>query len=157
TLPVDPARMPSGTTPGDLEVFFFNEGSGKWTQLPKVVSQADRIVAETTHFTDFIASTVKSPEHPDAQQFNPNSMKAGKAGEPGAGIALIEAPQVNSRGSANLTYPIETPPGRNGIGPNLVLSYDSDRVHSNGWLGVGWDLRMPSIEIDSRFGVPKYD
>ena len=84
-------------------------------------------------------------------------MKNVKVGEPGAGIALIEPPQANSRGTASLSYPIETPPGRNGVGPNLGLTYDSDRVNSNGWLGVGWDLRMSSIEIDTRFGVPKYD
>ena len=54
--------------------------------------RADRIVAQTTHFTDFIASTVKTPDHPDAQQFNPNTMKDVKVGEPGAGITLIEPP-----------------------------------------------------------------
>jgi len=78
-------------------------------------------------------------------------------GEPGAGITTIEPPEPNARGTASLHYPIETPPGRNGIGPKLALTYDSDRVNSNGWLGVGWDLRMSSIEVDTRFGAPRYD
>ncbi len=158
TLPIDGARLPQGMTSGDVAAFFFNEANGKWTELPKVLSRADRVVGETTHFTDFIASTVKMPEHPDAQQFNPNTMKGVKVGEPGAGVTLIEPPQVNSRGSASLSYPIETPPARNGIGPSLALTYDSERVNSNGWVGVGWNLSgLSVIEIDSRFGVPNYD
>src|SRR5262249_3529891 len=39
----------------------------------------------------------------------------------------------------------------------LALTYDSDRVNTNGWLGLGWNLAMSSIEIDTRFGAPKYD
>src|SRR5262249_27243887 len=64
---------------------------------------------------------------------------------------------ANSNGSARLSYPIETPPSRGGIGPQLALTYDSNAVNANGWLGVGWDMRLSSIEIDTRFGVPKYD
>jgi RHS repeat-associated protein len=157
TLPVDASRMPQGMTNGDVVTFYYDEASGKWRQLPKVSGRDDRTVGQTTHFTDFIAATVKTPDHPDAQQFNPNTMKNVKVGEPAAGITLIEPPQANSSGSASLNYPIETPPGRNGIGPSLALTYNSDRVNSNGWLGVGWDLRLSSIEIDTRFGVPKYD
>src|SRR5262249_13232921 len=154
---IDATRIPAGMTSGDVVAFFFDEASGKWTQLEKLSGRADHVVARTTHFTDFIASTIRTPDHPDAQQFNPNTMKGVKAGEPGAGITLIQPPEANSRGSATLSYPIETPPGRNGVGPKLALTYDSDRATANGWLGVGWDLRMSSIEIDTRWGVPKYD
>jgi RHS repeat-associated protein len=157
TLPIDAARMPPGMNEMDVVAFFYDEATSEWTQLPKVLGRPDRVIAETTHFTDFIASTIKTPEHPDMQQFNPNTMKGVKVGEPGAGITMIEPPQASSSGSARLSYPIETPPARNGIGPKLALSYDSDRVNGNGWLGIGWDLRMSSIDIDTRFGVPKYD
>jgi RHS repeat-associated protein len=157
TLPIDAARMPAGMNEADVVAFFFDEASAKWTELPKVLGRPDRVVAETTHFTDFIASTIKMPDHPDGQKFDPNTMKGVKVGEPGAGITLIQPPEANSSGSARLSYPIETPPGRNGIGPTLALKYDSDHVNTNGWLGLGWDLRMSSIEIDTRFGVPKYD
>jgi RHS repeat-associated protein len=157
TLPIDSARMPPGMTHGDVVGFFFDEASSKWTELPKVSGRADRVVALTTHFTDFIASTVRTPDHPDMQQFNPNTMKGVKAGEPGAGIAMIQPPEANASGSTRLSYPIETPPPRAGIGPSLALTYDSERTSSNSWLGVGWDLRLSSIDIDTRFGVPKYD
>jgi len=157
TLPVDPERRPEGMGSSDVVAFFYDEVKGRWTDLPKVLGRPDHVVAETTHFTDFIAATLKMPDHPDAQQFNPNSMKNVKVGEPGAGITTIEPPQMNPSGSARLSYPIETPPARDGIGPNLALTYDSDGVNSNGWLGVGWNMRMSSIEIDTRFGVPHYN
>jgi RHS repeat-associated protein len=157
TLPVDASRMPEGMSSADVVAFFYDEAKSKWTDLPKVLGRPNYVVAESTHFTNFIAATLKMPDHPDAQQFNPNTMKNVKVGEPGAGITLIEPPQMNSDGSARLSYPIETPPARNGIGPTLALTYDSDRVNTNGWLGVGWDVRMSSIEIDTRFGVPRYD
>src|SRR5262249_35858143 len=72
TLPVDAARLPAGMTSGDVVALFFDEANGKWTQLPKFFGNADRVVAKTTHFTDFIASTIRMPDHPDMQQFNPN-------------------------------------------------------------------------------------
>ena len=33
-----------------------------------------------------------------------------------------EVPEANSGGSARLSYPIETPPGRNGVEPKLALN-----------------------------------
>src|SRR5262249_23564498 len=35
------------------------------------------------------------------------------------------------------------------------IQYDSAR--GNGWLGMGWDVAISSIEIDTRWGVPRYD
>jgi RHS repeat-associated protein len=157
TLPIDSGRFSPGMNAADVLGFFFDETSSKWTQLPRVSGHSDHLVAETPHFTDFIAATVRTPDHPDAQQFNPNTMKNVKVGEPGAGITMIQPPEANANGSARLSYPIETPPARNGIGPQLALTYDSDRANSNGWLGLGWDISLQCIEIDTRFGVPKYD
>jgi hypothetical protein len=39
-------------------------------------------------------------------------------------------------GAASAAVPIEVPPGRNGIAPNLALTYNSNA--GNGWIGVGW-------------------
>lgn len=71
------------------------------------------------------------------------------------GITFIEPPQANNRGSVALNYPLSLPPGRQGIEPELAITYDSDNASS--WLGLGWALDIPSISIDTRWGVPKYD
>jgi hypothetical protein len=52
-------------------------------------------------------------------------------------------------------FPLWVPPGRAGATPHLAVEYDSDGA--NGWLGVGWRLSVSKIEVDTRFGVPRYD
>ena len=54
-------------------------------------------------------------------------------------------------GRASYNIPIEVPPGRGGIAPNLALRYGSSQ--RNGWLGVGWDLNMGYIQRSSNRGV----
>src|SRR6185369_5182932 len=111
--------------------------------------------AETTHFTDFMAATIVMPEHPGLQSINPTSLKSIALADPKAGVQMIEPPQANSQGTANLELPIVVPPGRLGMQPSLKITYDSSA--GNGWLGVGWNLSISSIEIDTRFGVPTYN
>ena len=54
-------------------------------------------------------------------------------------------------GAATLSIPIEVPPGRNGIEPNLALTYNSYK--GNGWIGVGWDIDVGSIQRSTKRGV----
>lgn len=86
---------------------------------------------------------------------DPNQLRAVTSASPASGIELIEPPQANSRGEAALTYPLTLPQGRNGMEPQLSVDYNSS--HGNGWLGVGWDLALPAVTIDTRWGVPRYD
>jgi Salmonella virulence plasmid 65kDa B protein len=98
---------------------------------------------------------VNVPNHQQVEGYTPTTISGLKAADPGAKVNLIEPPQVNSTGAAKLSYPIELPPGRNGHQPSLAIGYDSSR--GNGWLGTGWGLDVPSIDIDTRWGVPRYD
>ncbi|MFH2138614.1 MAG: RHS repeat-associated core domain-containing protein [Candidatus Omnitrophota bacterium] len=59
------------------------------------------------------------------------------------------------RGNASYSVPIEVPPGRQGIAPQLNLSYSSQPA--SGWCGVGWDLSLGSITRSLKNGLPKYD
>jgi len=54
-------------------------------------------------------------------------------------------------GSATYKIPIEVPPGRLGMAPNIELSYNS--YQRNGWLGVGWSLDMGSIRRNTKAGL----
>lgn len=78
-----------------------------------------------------------------------------QSADPFEGVDLIAAPVAGNQGSAQLSYELRLPPGRNGMAPELALTYDSDA--GNGWLGLGWSIHISSIEIDTRFGVPRYD
>lgn len=75
--------------------------------------------------------------------------------DPAAGVVLIEAPEGNAEGSAKLRYLLQLPTGRQGMAPDVALEYDSKA--GNGWCGLGWNLATPTIEVDTRWGVPRYD
>jgi hypothetical protein len=157
TLPYDRKLLPDGTPERDLRIFWHDTAAKRWTPLRRVeVNAKDQTVTGSTdHFTDFITGVVVVPDHAQVEGFTPTRISDLKAADPGAKINLIEAPQANATGDARLSYPIELPPGRNGHQPQLAIQYDSSR--GNGWLGVGWDLAVPSVEIDTRWGVPRYD
>ncbi len=76
-------------------------------------------------------------------------------GDPAEGLELLQAPMPTNNGSAQLNFPILIPDGRGGTQPDLGLTYDSSG--GDGWAGLGWDIGSSSIEVDSRWGVPRYD
>ncbi|MGB9081499.1 MAG: SpvB/TcaC N-terminal domain-containing protein, partial [Desulfuromonadaceae bacterium] len=147
----------AGQTDNDVTMYYYNEQYLRWEALTRatVDPAASAIVSESDHFTDIINSTLVVPEHPQALSFNPNSIKDIKAADPAANVNLIEPPKANNRGTANLSYPIEVPAGRNRIQPGLGVQYNSGG--GNGWMGLGWDIPLQSISIDTRWGVPRYD
>ena len=104
---------------------------------------------------DFINAVLKTPEMPETSAYTPTSIKELKAADPLEGLTLMQPPTANNSGTANLSYPIEIPAGRQGMQPSLALSYSSSG--GNGWLGVGWDISIPSITVETRWGVPRYD
>ena len=55
-------------------------------------------------------------------------------------------------GSLSKTIPIEVPPGRNGMTPDVQLQYDSSNK-KNGRLGVGWDLNTSFIQRSTKKGL----
>jgi hypothetical protein len=154
TLPFSKKLIPAGYTEGDVRTFYYSEDLHRWEQVGLVAQNDGEMVSVTEHFTDFINATIAMPEHPGTQSYNPTSLKDIKLADPAAGIAQIEAPAGNSTGGANLRVGVEVPPGRRGLQPDLAITYSSEA--GNGWLGVGWNLEMPSVQVDTRFGAPKY-
>ena len=155
TLPYAKKLIPTGYTEGDVRTFYYSEDLHRWEQVGLLAQNDGEMVSVTEHFTDFVNATLAMPEHPGTQSLNPTSLKDIKLADPAAGIARIAPPAASSSGAAQVTFPIETPPGRRGIQPSVALTYSNEG--GNSWLGLGWDLKAPSIEIDTRFGVPRYD
>jgi hypothetical protein len=58
-------------------------------------------------------------------------------------------------GTANISVPIATSPGRSGFGPQLSLQYSSG--NGNGPFGMGWSLSVPQISRKTDRGIPKYN
>jgi RHS repeat-associated protein len=149
--------LAAGQVDDDVQMYFYNEKFLHWEKLSKnKVDKALSVVeSNSDHFTDIINSTLVVPEHPEALSFNPNSIKDIKAADPSANVNFIEPPRASNKGTANLSYPIEVPPGRNKLQPNIAVQYNSSG--GNGWMGLGWDIPLQEITIDTRWGVPRYD
>jgi len=158
-IPYNPSFLPDGMTAQDIKTYYYDTVATRWIALERVYldTTANMVVSATDHFTDMINATVVVPDHPQLQAFNPTQIKGIKAADPGTGINLIEPPQANNNGDARVNYPIEIPPGRHGMQPQLAINYNSGGGSGgNSWLGMGWDLSLPTIMIDTRWGVPRY-
>lgn len=156
SLPYDPALLGDEFGPQDVYTYYYDELGACWRQLERirVDEDAQLVVSLTDHFTDMVNATVAVPEHPEGMSFNPNQIKDIQAADPSAGINVISPPGANNQGDNQLSYPIEVPPGRRGMQPELGVNYDSSR--GSGWMGLGWDLNVPAISVDTRWGVPRY-
>jgi RHS repeat-associated protein len=83
----------------------------------------------------------------------PPGASTGDSGTPFVGLALAPDARLVS-GAATTALPIDVPPGRNAMAPNLSLVYSSQGAP--GPYGVGWDLPLGRIERSTRTGVPGY-
>ncbi|HEY7198605.1 MAG TPA: SpvB/TcaC N-terminal domain-containing protein, partial [Candidatus Dormibacteraeota bacterium] len=156
-IPYDPTLIPPGMTEQDIRTYYYDETAQTWQplDLDRVDTTAHKVRSLSNHFTDMIAATVTVPDHPGVLSYDPNAMKGVKTADPADGVSLIAAPGADQHGDAKVSYPITLPLGRRGQQPSLAIGYSSSA--SNGWLGMGWDLSVPGISIDTRWGVPRYD
>ncbi|MGK6343471.1 SpvB/TcaC N-terminal domain-containing protein [Chryseobacterium sp. DT-3] len=157
SLGYDKSKIPTGYTEQDIKTFYFDRTEKKWIALDKdsVNLQQNILVSKTTHFTDMVNGVLKVPESPETGSYAPNSIKDIKAANPSEGIVSIAPPSPNSMGSVTTNFPIKLPAGRAGMQPSLAVSYSSEG--GNGWMGLGWDMSVPSVNIDTRWGVPTYN
>lgn len=157
TMKYDEKKLPRGYSPKEIKSFYFDTKTKKWVNVPviKLDTENKTITCLTNHFTDYINGVIQAPESPETSAYTPTTISDIKVGNPTSKINLISPPQANQEGSANLSYPIELPPGRAGMIPNLAINYNSDA--SNSWLGLGWNLSVPSVDIDTRWGSPEFN
>jgi RHS repeat-associated protein len=80
------------------------------------------------------------------------SLPQGGGAMQGIGEKFSPNPQT---GTGNFTIPITVPAGRNGLAPQLSLSYSSGT--GNGPFGLGWDLSLPGITRKTSKGTPLYN
>lgn len=103
---------------------------------------------------DFAAQPTDHEQQPTARSPNLPAVALPVAG--GAIRGIGEKFTANPvTGTASMSVPIMTSPGRAGFGPSLSLSYDS--ANGNGPFGFGWALSLPSITRKTDKGLPRYD
>ena len=96
-----------------------------------------------------------TPDIPEMNGFVPTQMADIEEPHPFANRVVLESPVANSNGTAVVNYPISVPAGRNGLQPNIDLTYSSTGGASV--FGYGWSMPQLAITIDTRWGVPRYD
>jgi hypothetical protein len=71
-------------------------------------------------------------------------------------LAVDHRLEVNTQtGTARLSVPVRTSPGRESFGPSLSLAYSSGQRNST--FGTGWFLSgVPSIGLDTTRELPAY-
>ncbi|WP_255418161.1 SpvB/TcaC N-terminal domain-containing protein, partial [Prevotella rectalis] len=157
SVPYDSTLIPKGYTVDDIHTYYYDELHQRWTMLQSkgIDTKREVAMAETSHFTDVINGIIKVPESPETQNYVPTGISELKAADPAAGIQQIEAPSANQNGTATLSYPFEVPAGRNDIGVSAGLQYSSEGGSS--FVGYGWSLPVQSIDVETRWGVPRFD
>ena len=142
-LHYDNDRMPEWVE-GSVTAFIWNNSTNGWDVTPTSVDSGQNLA----HF--------------NSDQVGPQSISAAGLANSG-GSSAEEGPlpgAVNAAlpdlftGAATWAYPLHVPPGRRGLQPDLTISYNSHLVgtpqtdhQEAGWLGAGFVLEPPFIEI----------
>ncbi|MBS7321100.1 MAG: hypothetical protein KIG55_05860, partial [Myroides sp.] len=155
-LKFNPELLPSGYTAHDVKILYFDLDKRRWLSIPtdSILVDKNKIVGLTDHFTDYIAGIIQSPESPETASFTPTSISDIQVADPTANIVQIQPPTANQKGDGTLDFPIVVPAGRHGMQPNLSVSYNNNG--SSGIAGYGWDIAIPNISVDVKFGVAEY-
>ena len=159
-LKYDFDKIPQGYTPRDIKTFYFDKNQRNWKVLPidSLDYGNDEIISSVfagEGDTDYINGVIKVPESPEVGSFAPTMITDMKYADPSAGVVGIQPPSPNSTGVATTSFPIKLPSGRNGMQPSLQVSYNSEG--GNGWMGLGWNLSMEAVTLNTKWGAPLFD
>src|SRR3989338_3489809 len=109
------------------------------------ITPEEQIVAE-----DKTAQEETAPEN--SPQMNPGEQSSAQQNS-----ALKNQPKLpeadESTGALVSRYPIQVPPGRNGLQPQFELTYNSQNAEEGSLFGYGWSLSIPSIERQNKHGA----
>lgn len=109
--------------------------------------------ARATTLDEGLNSTLRREPLLTPEAIGDGSIDGLQYANPTENLALVDPPAPNNGGSAQLTYPLIVPHGR-GLTPELALNYDNGG--DNGWTGLGWDLSVGDISVDTEFGAPRF-
>ncbi len=94
------------------------------------------------------------PIKQDSKMLSPAAATRGSAAQPVTSKSLKLQPNQNN-GALVFVYPLTVAPGRNGLQPDLKLSYNSQNKDEDNIFGYGWNLNIPYIERINKNGADK--
>ncbi|MBI5538658.1 MAG: hypothetical protein HY951_01260, partial [Bacteroidia bacterium] len=156
-LSYDSLLLPRNYTTEDIRTFHYNKSKRSWEMIEYVGIDKDKkqIISKAYQFDDFINAVLKTPDLPQTSGYTPTTMKNMAYADPVAHVNIIAPPKANNMGTANLSYQINIPAGRQGLQPQLSVVYNSEK--NTGIPGNGWDIPFTNISVETRWGVPSYD
>ncbi|WP_421751121.1 SpvB/TcaC N-terminal domain-containing protein [Croceimicrobium sp.] len=151
------AQLNSQQKLSELQVYYFDYSTKSWqgVAIDSIDTNGEIAFVPNKGQTQYFGALIKSPEMPEASAFAPTMIQDIKPANPASGMNLMQPPSISQTGEASLSYPLEIPAGRKGMQPQLALSYNSEGGSS--WAGYGWNIGVPSISVDTKWGVPEYD
>ena len=161
-IPINPNILSPGSNPQDIHVYFFNEALRKWTPVLSDSMSVDLKTNTTYKYIPsqsgsfYMAGSQRTPSMPETSaSFLDRMGESENVGSPISGVSMASAPQINQQGDASTSIPLNIPPGRNGMQPNISLGYNSS--NPGGYVGVGWSIPISTISVSTKWGVPMYD
>ncbi|MEM9547809.1 MAG: SpvB/TcaC N-terminal domain-containing protein [Bacteroidota bacterium] len=157
SLAYDETKIPDGYSAKDIRTFAYDSNQRVWKMLhmDSLDYVNKRIISMYNGETDYVNGIIKVPGMAETSSFTPTTVSDINYANPAAGVVSVAPPSVNYSGTATTNFPIKLPKGRNGMTPNLTVNYSSE--NGNGWMGLGWDVRLPGISLDTRWGAPRFD
>jgi len=156
-LSFDTKKIPSGFSAKDIHTFAYDAEKRTWTMLR--VDSLDfanqRVISKYQGATDYVNGIIKVPEMAETANYTPTTIKDMKYADPAAGVVSVAPPTISNNGVASTRFPIKLPVGRNGMTPQLSVEYNSE--NGNGWMGLGWNLQLPAMTLDTRWGAPRFN
>ncbi|MDX8520966.1 SpvB/TcaC N-terminal domain-containing protein, partial [Mesorhizobium dulcispinae] len=153
-------NLPDGFERTDTKLVAMNGGSSAWSIVPESYLDIpnERTVATLRDRSSVvIAGILKGPGREEGQPVSQTKDGLDKLTggiDPLSGRVRLAPPEPNPFGSANLTFPMLLRPVRGGNQPRFSLSYNS--LRGDGLAGEGWNLDLPTISIETKWGVPEY-
>ncbi len=158
TLPYNPALNSKPQSLDELYTYFYDTQKKSWIKLERIeIDTSNCLVrSRTTHFTDMINATLTLPESASPVDINLNSIKNLEAAKPDSHLIKFNPPKASNMGDATFSFDLDIPTGRQGMEPQLTVTYSSGA--GNGIMGKGFDINYgSSITTDTRNSLPKYD
>lgn len=112
-----------------------------------VDEEIEQLEYKTVDVESIASKTLNMPMLKAPIGFTPGMINDRPIPNPIEKVTLIKPPYANSQGTVKLAYDFEFPPAKNGEAPDFNLSYDSRGGY--GLLGMGWDMLLPKVVVDT--------